>query len=232
MENESLEQIKAYFNSFSKLTKQSNTLITPEKISTSKVQDFFHDVSPLHQKNLNSGSLINVWTVSGIKRNEVRNTAVLAWWLDCHESHGLGSQLLTRVLNDHMPKFNTLVIKVDPYRTRPESLPLGELDNRIDIEMSSRAVLIFWEVKIDAQEGKEQLNRYHTLLNAKANKIQEKCLIYLTPDSGKQHHSTPYTYGITWSQLANSFRDVLESIPEENLSKALLFQYCEHISTF
>jgi hypothetical protein len=37
-----------------------------------------------------SGEFTNVWAIAGLKRNEVRNAAVLAWLLDPNGSHGLG----------------------------------------------------------------------------------------------------------------------------------------------
>jgi len=232
MVNESTDKIKAYFEEFSELTNKQNGIIPPDNINADNMQSFFQKLSPLYQNSINSGALINVWDISGLKRDEVRNTAVLAWWLDCQGSHGLGSQLLTRIMKDFTTDFDILSIENELYRTRPESLPLGELDNRIDIEISSNFALIFWEIKIDAKEGEEQLNRYHDLLNIKANEKQDKCLIYLTPDSGKKKHETSSTYGITWSQLAKSLSNELNEVSNNNLSKTLLSQYCEYISKF
>lgn len=232
MVNESIDKIKAYFEGVSKLINNQKGTVPTANINTDNIQSFFQNLSPLYQNSINSGALINVWDISGLKRDEVRNTAVLAWWLDCQGSHGLGSQLLTRIMTDFTTNFDTLSIENKPYRTRPESLPLGELENRIDIEISSNSALIFWEIKIDAKEGEEQLNRYHYLLNIKANDKQEKCLIYLTPESGKKRHETSSTYGITWSQLAKSLSDELNEISNNRLSKILLSQYCEYISKF
>jgi len=232
MVNEPTDKIKAYFEEFSELTNNQNSSVPPDNINADSMQSFFQKLSPLYQNSINSGALINVWDISGLKRDEVRNTAVLAWWLDCQGSHGLGAQLLTRIMSDLETNFNILSIENKPYRTRPESLPLGELESRIDIEISSNTALIFWEVKIDAKESKGQLTRYHDLLNAKANDKQEKCLIYLTTESGKKRHETALTYGITWSQLAKTLSCELNKISNNSLSKILLSQYCEYISKF
>jgi len=149
MVNEPTDKIKAYFEEFSELTNNQNSSVPPDNINADSMQSFFQKLSPLYQNSINSGALINVWDISGLKRDEVRNTAVLAWWLDCQGSHGLGAQLLTRIMSDLETNFNILSIENKPYRTRPESLPLGELESRIDIEISSNTALIFWEVKIE-----------------------------------------------------------------------------------
>ncbi|MEY8194486.1 MAG: PD-(D/E)XK nuclease family protein [Cycloclasticus sp.] len=197
-------------------------------------QSFFAKFEPLYLSERRRGAEINVWGESGLKQDEVRNTAVLSWWLDCNGSHGLGDLLLKALLGalppvDTMPPVSTIN---NDYRTKAESLPMGERENRIDIELSGSDFLIFIEVKINAGEGYQQLSRYQGLIKKKAESygMCHGGIIYLTryDDAKKNEHGC---MSLSWTQLARSFRAV--KLPgEAGFSQMLLMQFCEHIENF
>jgi len=200
-------------------------------------------VGRLFQRDYDNGSEINVWAISGLKHDEVRNTAVLAWWLDKTESHGLGSKLLRQIIEDHI---NTDVRKTieacekKKYQIRCESLPLGELENRIDIEIVADDFLMFWEVKINAPEGKggQQLAEYRKLLTRKSDTIatnRQSYLIYLTKQKVAPKPSERDTFLLTWNEVRESFLAVYYQLMSEELDNftiKLLYQYCQFIERF
>ncbi len=197
-------------------------------------QSFFSKFEPLYLSEKRRGAEINVWGESGLKRDEVRNTAVLAWWLDCNGSHGLGDLLMKALLGalppvDTMPPVSTIN---NDYRTKAESLPMGARENRIDIELNGSGFLIFIEVKIKARVDYKQLSRYQGLIKKKADSygICHGGIIYLTRyDEAKVIERG--CISLSWVQLARSFRSA--SLPvEASLSQILLLQFCEHVEKF
>ncbi|OAN11164.1 hypothetical protein A3K86_19575 [Photobacterium jeanii] len=200
-------------------------------------QVYMSQVEKLYQQDYQQGCEINVWAISGLKRDEVRNTAVLSWWLDAKESHGLGERLLAQVINDHLPVINSENLYREPYTVRAESLPLAELQDRIDIEISSAQLLMFWEVKIDAPEGKNQLSRYAKLLETKRRMLSPNgshALIYLTckQSASQGDDESSGAYCLSWAQLRQSFLTVCQTLPIHSQSQQLLNQYCQFIKRF
>ncbi len=113
------------------------------------------------------------WEIAGVDRDEVRNSAILAWLLNPKGNHGLGGSALSALL----AKLN-LYFCSDFYFpktpgnfcfVRTESNPDGDITNRVDIEIDSENFYLLIEVKIDALEGDEQLNRYGRLAESQAS---------------------------------------------------------------
>ena len=114
-----------------------------------ELQSFFAKLPPLITNAKHAGFLCDPWAVASLKRNEVRNSAVLAWWLDPRGSHGLGPALLTELL-----QLMHWDCPISPScRVRVESHPDGDRSNRVDIEVDDPAFFLIIEVKIDALEG-------------------------------------------------------------------------------
>ena len=203
-------------------------------------RSYSSQVGRLFQNDYGHGSEINVWAISGLKHDEVRNTAVLAWWFDKSESHGLGCQLLRQIITDHIDTKGDATKSAcehKPYQVRCESLPLSEFENRIDIEIVSDDFLMFWEVKINAPEGKrgQQLAEYRKLLTRKADTIvanQQSYLIYLTK---KKSAIGSDVCSLTWSEVRESFLTVYYELMSKqvgNFTTKLLYQYCQFIERF
>ncbi len=197
----------------------------------------------LYADDYKKGAEINVWSISGLKDDEVRNTSTLGWWLDKSETHGFGSELLKQVFKDHINPKDTCTLSAchdKKYRVRCESLPLRELENRIDIEIISDSFLMFWEVKINAPEGKngQQLTIYAQLLERKANIIaanQSSYLIYLTKEKKNLEHLGDNVYPLTWNEVRQSFLKVHKRLKLDEscqLPSKLLYQYCQFIERF
>ena len=234
-----LHDMAGYFEVYGAISKKyaieaGDSLKQVASFSPDQYSAFFSKFEPLYLSEKRRGAEMNVWQQSGLKRNEVRNTAVLAWWLDPQGSHGLGDLLLRRFLmclpinKGQSEKFIKALGK--GVKVQTESLPLGEKENRIDIEIQGPELLLFIEVKIEAGEGREQLARYQALIERKRKLYgpQQSGIIYL---ARYQQDKGSAVVAITWEQLADNFR--LASLPDDaKLTQALLLQFCDHIETF
>ena len=238
----SADQLSAYFSTFSELLGvSSRTRPITLEFTADDFSRYFTALRPQINAHRVAGNDINVWRVSGLKRKEVPNSAVLAWWLDPLASHGLGSRVMEAFL-DALGQERAAIFKAGlrddsgniNYRVLVESLPLGEQDNRIDIEVEGPNILLFIEVKIDASEGKQQLERYQSLLeNKRQLSAQSEALasgiVYLTvkPRTLADESVLP----VLWSDLAHTFREV-ELPPESILARSLLNQFSDFIDHF
>lgn len=185
------------------------------------------------QERKTDGHLLNVWAVAGLRRNEVRTTAVLGWVLDCHGSHGFGSRVLNALLarlrqHDHQGFLDGLLIGED-YRIDLEHCAFGARDNRIDIAIEGENCVLFIEVKIDAPVGEDQLERYQTVARSKATALKKPFarVIYLTlwPPA-----STPAdVICLRWKEVAAAVRDAVRSSDRKSHAAAILLQYADHV---
>lgn len=234
-EQKPLLELQAFCETFNRLALTQSTATPTEHIKMFPVrqyQNFYEDFAPLYKTNIQRGAMINVWQQAGLKQDEVRNTAALAWWLDCNGSHALGNELLTCLIEALTEQVNLPTLnECKNYRVIAEALPLGDIEDRIDIEIQGNDFLIFIEVKINAAEGPEQLQRYHDLLKKKADlyNLKKRALIYLT------RYESPKTnvecLCLSWRQLALALerRKLPESV---NHTQQLLRQFCQHIQSF
>jgi hypothetical protein len=185
---------------------------------------------PLRQA-LARGDLMQVWAVAGLKRNEVRNAAVLAWFLDPRGSHGFGPDILRRFLAlaaEKAPEWPTWSGDLATAHVCTEERPLGSERDRVDIAIDGEDFCFFVEVKIDAPEGRDQISRYLEALREKAQVLRKQHVgvIYLS----SRPASTPaqgFT-SLTWRHVAK----LLSEAPESGIAGALARQYAQHVRMF
>ncbi len=195
-----------------------------------------------------TGLLANVWEVAGLKRNEVRIAGVLSWFLDSCESHGqkhkLCASLLDFISQNIRNETNIISMAQFPvsqnlcsilgqarYRAVTEICPLGERENRVDIEINGECILLFIEVKIDAQQGESQLARYHNIAQIKSQG-RPWGVIYLTPygdlpENARELHNT---ICISWRNVSDAFLNYADSIPLENLARYYIEQFARFVA--
>lgn len=131
-----------------------------EPLSIPALQSLFDALPEPLAVARNSGYLCDPWAVASLKRDEVRNSSVLAWYLNPRGSHGFGGALLQRMLGrlTHiLPGPRTITRRCC---VQVETHPDGDSENRIDIQLDDEGFLIIVEVKIGAPESVEQLQRY------------------------------------------------------------------------
>mgnify|MGYP002721729674 CR=1 FL=1 len=174
---------------------------------------------------------LNVWSVAGLKRDELRNAAVLAWFLDPHGSHGFGAAVLEAFLKEVAritPNWPDLGLDLLRVSVQTEEWPLGSETDRVDIAIDGPDFTIFIEVKIDAPEGPEQLRRYSDLARRKAQAFGRRhgCVIYLGPYPPRL--PPPEVAVITWRNVAA----VLSALPRDNAGSSLAHQFARHVRAF
>jgi hypothetical protein len=159
-----------------------------------------------------NGEFFDVWTVAGLGRDELRNSAVLAWLLNCRGTHGQDHRFLKSLLSQVVPSIpeQTIAgISKGTYQTRVESYPLGNRRDRIDIEIESSECLLFIEVKIDAIVDIDQLYRYARRGVLKASDRQLH-IILIRPSTGLEIDLVSGKIAsATWNDVARSLRATL-----------------------
>ncbi len=174
---------------------------------------------------------LNVWSVAGLKRDELRNAAVLAWFLNPQESHGLGPAFLTAFLEDvarKMPDWPQPVADVSRTTVATEEWPLNSATDRVDIVLDGTDFVLFVEVKIDAPEGPDQISRYLAQVQrkAKATGRTYSGVVYLRPR--RPQPIPPGVATITWKEVASTLSDLGKQTP----GGALAAQFAQHIRNF
>jgi hypothetical protein len=182
------------------------------------------------------GRLLNVWTVARLGRDEVRTAAVLTWVLDCFGSHGFGSAILEALIarleaREPSDAFADLEIG-QRYRITREHSPLGDHGNRIDIAIEGTNCVIFLEVKIDAPEGPEQLQRYRWAAHGKARaaKKAHSRLLYLSQSLPSDIPKDVIL--LTWTDVRKSIEAAVARSGATDLSAAVLLQFAQHLKPY
>jgi hypothetical protein len=178
-----------------------------------------------------SGDFLQVWSVAGVGRHEVRNAAILAWLFDPRGSHGLGSDILRGFLTAAAGQDSIWPLHgadLSQVTVRVEERPLESDRDRVDISIDGPDFVIFIEVKIDAVEGLSQLPRYVEAANYKAYALRKKIakVIYLSPRPPT--HPQPDVIVLNWRHVAQA----LSGVTATGISLYLVQQYAVHIRSF
>jgi hypothetical protein len=184
-----------------------------------------------------SGAFLNVWSIAGLKRDEVRNAAVFASLLDPLICPEIGPAFLWAFLRriresggGSLP--NEADIKAG-YTVQTEDRPLGNADSRVDLSIEGRDFLLLIEVKIDAGEGLAQLSRYNDVLREKANLLEKRpALVYLSPrPSSRPPRGTFYA---DWTDVATAARNVARDFQSDGYAivSTFLRHFAAHVKQF
>jgi len=183
------------------------------------------------------GALANVWAISGLRRDEVRNAGVLASLFDPRVSEDRAqaflSAFLARVREGDRRLLPTDEELAKGYTVQTEARPLGALDDRVDLSIEGADFLLLIEVKIDAREGAAQLARYQAVLHLKAKALGKRpALIYLSPSPAKSPPSD--TFYADWGDVRRAAQSVAtkRSRADRSFQDLLLGQFAEHVRSF
>lgn len=203
-------------------------------IDMTRFLSFLADLRTGLTASRHDGSLLNVWTVAGLKRNEVRTSAVLAWILDCNGSHGFGSDVLVALLKSLRQKTDLAQLKQamlgSHYRVSVEHSSFGERDNRVDLAIDGANCVIFIEIKIDAPEGADQLSRYTALARRKAMALRKDVFLVLYLNKTRPLDPPNGLVWMQWRDVARAILEVVTGPAEKTVSGAVLKQFASHIS--
>ena len=219
---------------------------TTELVDVAKPETIQHDINHLalshffnayqHARQpmleaMKQGMFVNVWQTAGLKHDEVRNSKVLQWFLNPNGNHGQSDALLKQFITLLPIEFQNL--DTQSSRVIAESCPLGEGTERVDIEVDAQHFLLFIEIKINAYEGQEQLNRYLNIAQRKAHN-RPWMVVYLTnqPQLPVMHRNKQNLIAISWQQVAKAFLQYSKQAETHNRSAWLVQQFAEHIQAF
>lgn len=172
----------------------------------------------------------NIWAIAGLKRNEVRTTAALAWWLDPTGEHGFGNAILREVLAA-LGNCRLSGLSVDaPYRVRTEYCAFGEAADRVDIAIDGPDFLLFIEVKIDAPEGPNQLDRYVRKAREFAQAIGKPIVAVLYLNDATPSVLPDGVVPLRWPAIADAIEAVLRADDQPNSFRSQAArQFAEHV---
>lgn len=181
-----------------------------------------------------SGQLCDPWAIAGLKRDEVRNSAVLAWLLNPRGTHGFGGAALQALLKT----VNGFPTDVSRSVVRTEDSPDGDLSNRVDIVVDDPGFYLMIEVKIGAQEGADQLSRY-AMLAEPLHRGRPFAILFLTPQGRMPKTAGDHgakVLAVSWRKLAKVIGGGLPSHRNsgaaERVTHLLAEQFLRHVSRF
>ncbi len=206
----------------------------PERtLDTVRFSSFLADLRSGLTASRHDGTLLNVWTIAGLKQKEVPTAAVLGWLLDGRGSHGFGSKILEALLDilarKHPAKGLHHVQLGRHYQLAVEHSSFGDTNNRVDLVIDAQNAVIFIEVKINARQGDNQLQNYLKLAHTRAS-IQKKpvvCLLYLSrnlPDDAPAE-----VIHLLWTDVADAIWKAVPVSQEATVSGAVVRQFAAHV---
>jgi len=167
----------------------------------------------------------NVWEIAGLKKDELRISRVLAWYLDPKAGHGLGAGFIERFLS-----LSEMHASFSSVRVLCENYPDGMTGNRVDILIDSPQFLMIVEVKIGAGEQPDQIDRYCRIAASRAGVGRPWKVVYLTldgrnPASGSS--DADQVFCMSWSEVAGILRIAAEQ--SSDISHFLANNFADHI---
>lgn len=228
---------KDFFSEFGSLwRKRSEEQQT--NAAPSAYADFFAEFTSLYAPYRAQGRAVNFVQLAGIGSDELRNSAVLAWLLDCSGSHGQGAAFL-RCFVSCLAEYAFTVDVADNYRTVVESSYDEETESlngrrrsRVDIELDGPDFLLFIEVKTKSGESGDQLGRYLSLGQARSGK-RPWALAFVTPEGRLPADSAlPGRVAcVSWAALGKALTRHTATMPPDSHGTVIIRQFCEHITS-
>lgn len=205
----------------------------PDTSNLSGLKSFCQRLGAMRWELDRKGKFVNVWAVAGLKRDEARHAAVLAWFLDTNANHGFRNAIFKSWVATlaFAPKLQTMCQRADEYVISREVYPMLDGTNRVDIEISSESFYICIEVKIDAAEGPDQLKRYVEVCAQRAG-TRPWAVIYLARAIPLATSSDPGAVVLTtWALFSRAVQMALEADKQlqDKLPTELLVQFLNHV---
>jgi hypothetical protein len=178
------------------------------------------------------GEFVDIWSVAGLKRDELRHASVLAWFLDPNASHGFEHEIfhawMSRLSFSDAAGLKESVLSCRLYQVDTE---VCDGANRIDIEISSDRFYLCVEVKIDAVQGYNQLARYLEVAAAKAGDRPFGVVFLTRNEMQKTSTDSGKVVPTTWARFATAIRSRQKQSVRSNssISRRLLDQFLNHV---
>lgn len=179
-----------------------------------------------------SSTLVNPWSIAGLKRVEVRNASVLASLWAPATGGATAVAFLDSFLRRVTPVSNlpTTEQLARPYVVRTEHCAAGTTSERVDITIEGVDFVLGIEVKIDAKEGPDQLERYARAVASwgRARNV-ESAVVLLAPF----RPSIPGISHARWEDVIFAARSVLpRKRGDYGLTHHLIRSFADHAAHF
>jgi hypothetical protein len=160
----------------------------------------------------------------------VRTARVLTWLLNPQGSHGAGDAYLQALWAEIGGERLLNFVLQDPQRTLRENYPLGDQENRVDVEVIGRNFLLFIEVKIDAVEGINQVARYTALAAQKAASLgrQNWAVLYLSERAPEQQ--TERCLYLRWRNVAQAIKSAARRLDTNDFGTKAALHFARHVA--
>lgn len=121
----------------------------------------------------------NIFEILGVKNYEIRHSNFLGWLLNPIGNHGFGDYFLKRLLLDIFQDDRSCKNVIDIHSLLKEDIVIHRERHNIDILIEFQDTVIVIENKINAKEGKYQLQTYFDLIKEQYNG-KSSVFVYLT----------------------------------------------------
>lgn len=198
------------------------------------VAAFVRRFSEVRSRSGRLNTTTNLWSIAGLKRDEVRIAAVLAWALDCRGSHGFGDAIAVALLetlrtSGRGDQLRGLTLGSD-YVVRREYSAFGIPDDRIDVSLVGDNCVLFIECKIDAREGDRQLERYRAIATQKAHAVGKVHGRVLYLSGFRPTNLDPDVTWLSWKDVARAIRRaVVKADGTAEFSTGALRQFADFV---
>jgi len=177
-----------------------------------------------------TGGAINIWSIARLRRDEVRNAQALAGlWM--RDFGGCVSQrFLAAFLRQAVEKVDWCDELASGYRVETECNPLGANADRIDVVVETANHVVGIEIKIGAELGRDQLERYVAAIETRAAwRHGTAHVVLLAPFES----ALEKVRSVSWSAV---FDAALEAVPghqsQRTAIEELIVSFGDHVRTF
>lgn len=211
------------------LLKQKQPVVLYDK---NKAKNFFEEFSKGYKKLQSMGYNFNVFEVAGVRRDEVKISSILAWFLNPKASHGQNSLFLDTFLklipekawsdNKKPLDFTNCHVLTECY---------GDDKSRMDIVIDTDSFYLVIEAKIDTEEHDDQLNRYKDIAITRAGITKSWALIYLTVH-GEPSRQCSEALPLKWNEISEALNNELvkqPSLPDNAPTRLVCEHFCQFI---
>lgn len=221
--------LQQLFDTLAPLRAKAHPAVRPAPSATALVQAFDELKAPMARERARGG-LLNPWKIAGLKRNELRNAAVLAGLWSWDFGGVTSRSFIASYLSRAIPEIAWDEELTPGYRIRTELCPMNDRTDRVDLVIETAAHLVAIEVKIDAGLGREQLERYLVAMNGLAHLTHRTPhVILLAPFSSEM----PGVRSTSWRDIAVAARAVAgRRSRDRDVIQQLITRFADHIIDF
>jgi hypothetical protein len=228
-----IAQLKAFLIAARPFSQRENRGRAPYRVNLTSLETALQKIREPLERQRASGRSLNVWSAAGLKRDEVRNTAVLAELLRHERLGDTARAFLAAILSRARSRVSEFpeIATNGSYRVNTEVCPLGNRETRVDLVIETGHHLVGVEVKIDAIERAGQLADYaHILWEKAALDGKTPGLIFLSPRPPAL--TTQDAAHLTWLDIQQAARMVAREHRSSGYASWLLTSFADHIMSF